>query len=95
MSFVTFVEPAPENIPGPDKETLGILIDRSEDGTRGSLQIIHPNGGTQVRHNVPFDGNQVAYGAYIKPSPPADLVVGAPGEPPPAESETDETTVNF
>lgn len=73
MSFITFVEPSPPQNPAPDQETMGILIERTPDGTRGNAFLMNPNGTTRIVTNVPIDGNQVSGGAYLKMEPPANL----------------------
>lgn len=89
--FVTYCQPV-EN--GTDLETLAILINLTEDQSRGSLFLLNRNGTTQILHNVPLDGFQVANGAHIILESP-EYVTPAPPigdeEIPPAEEPTDET----
>lgn len=84
--FVTYCQPV-EN--GTDLETLGILINLTEDQSRGSLFLLNRNGTTQILHNVPLDGFQVANGAHIILEPPEYVTLPPAGEEvPPAEDDT-------
>lgn len=88
--FVTYCQPV-EN--GTDLETLGILINLTEDQSRGSLFLLNRNGTTQILHNVPLDGFQVANGAHIILEPPE--YVTPPTGPPADEEDTEEETDTF
>lgn len=87
--FVTLVEPQDQGDP---LETLGILVDRSDDGTRGTITVLDRIGGSHLRANVPFEGMHTEGGTHIKTSPPSYL------EEPPQnggkEESTDDTTVD-
>jgi hypothetical protein len=72
VSFVTFVEPSPN---GSDNETLGILVNKSDDGTRGSALLINGNGGMSVLHHIPLEGTQFQGGAFLREGTPNNLTL--------------------
>jgi hypothetical protein len=91
--FVTYCQPV-EN--GTDLETLAILINLTEDQSRGSLFLLNRNGTTQILHNVPLDGFQVANGAHIILESPEYVTPPPAGEeeiPSAEEEETDTFTI--
>jgi hypothetical protein len=67
VSFVTFVEPTSN---GSDNETLGILVNKSDDGTRGSALLINGNGGMSILHHIPLEGTQFQGGAFLRDGAP-------------------------
>lgn len=88
--FVTYCQPV-EN--GTDLETLAILINLTEDQSRGSLFLLNRNGTTQILHNVPLDGFQVANGAHIILEPPEYVTPPPAGEEVPPAEEDDTFTI--
>lgn len=72
--FITLVEKAEGEL----NEYLGILFARTNDGTRGSVQVFRPNGSQTTHHNVPleqhaFQDPDGKLQTHIKETPPAKI----------------------